>query len=70
MHKATALERHVQPDTMNTLLLYYTFPQNHVFSIYWEDKLSKLGTAFVPATHSPVLCFLQEEGGLLTGPLT
>lgn len=55
MHKATALVRHVQTDSMNTSLLYYSFPQNHVCPIYWEDKLSKLGTAFVPATQSCIM---------------
>lgn len=52
VHKATALVQHVQTDSMNTLLQYYSVPQNHVCPIYWEDKLSKLGTAFVPATQS------------------
>lgn len=49
MYKATS-----RP-ALTTPLLHYSFPPNHVCSAYPKAKLSRLGAASVPATHSPVL---------------
>lgn len=49
MYKATS-----RP-ALTTPLLHYSFPPNHVCSVYPKAELSRLGAASVPATHSPVL---------------
>lgn len=60
VHKATALVQHVQPNSMNTLLLILLLSPKPCLLHLLRRQVSKLGTAFVPAPES---CFMFSTAG-------